>query len=79
MQVEVKVDENCKATRIIIVTDKMTEEINEIIKRLSDEQPKMIAGFKEDVVEVLEPTQTKIEIGIGDQLKPQTRQPRKSR
>ena len=46
MQVEVKVDENCKATRIIIVTDKMTEEINEIIKRLSDEQPKMIAGFK---------------------------------
>ena len=55
MQVEVKVDENCKATRIIIVTDKMTEEINEIIKRLSDEQPKMIAGFNEDVVEVLEP------------------------
>ena len=33
----------------------MTDEINEIMKRLSDEQPKMIAGFKDDIVEVLEP------------------------
>ncbi len=55
MQVEVRIDETCKETRIIVVTDKMTDEINEIIKKLSDEQPRMIAGFKEDVVEVLDP------------------------
>ena len=44
-----------KKTKIIVVTNKMTDEINEIMKRLSDEQPKMIAGFKDDIVEVLEP------------------------
>ena len=55
MQVVVRIDETCKETRIIVVTDKMTDEINEIIKKLSDEQPRMIAGFKEDVVEVLDP------------------------
>lgn len=56
MQIEIKIDENCKEPKIILVTDKMTDEINAILKRLSDEQPKMIAGFKEDIVEVLEPS-----------------------
>jgi DNA-binding LytR/AlgR family response regulator len=56
MQIEIKIDESCKEPKIIIVTDKMTEEINAIFKRFSEEQPKMIAGFKGDVVEVLEPT-----------------------
>lgn len=55
MRIEIEIDENCKEPKIIIVTDKMTDEINGIIKRLSDEQPKMIAGFKNDLVEVLEP------------------------
>lgn len=56
MKVEIKIDENCKDPKIIIVTDKMTDEINDIMKRLSDEQPKMIAGFKDEVVELLEPS-----------------------
>ena len=49
MQIEIKLDENCKEPKIIVVTNKMTDEINEIMKRLSD------AGFKDDIVEVLEP------------------------
>ena len=49
MQIEIKLDENCKEPKIIVVTNKMTDEINEIMKRLSDEQP------KDDIVEVLEP------------------------
>ncbi len=56
MQIEIKMDENCKEPKIIVVTDKMTDEINFILKRLSDEQPRMIAGFKEAIVEVLEPS-----------------------
>ena len=56
MQIEIKIDENCKEPKIIVVTDKMTDEINALLKRISDEQPKMIAGFKDDVVEVLEPS-----------------------
>ena len=39
MQIEIKLDENCKEPKIIVVTNKMTDEINEIMKRLSDEQP----------------------------------------
>lgn len=56
MQIEIKIDENCKEPKIIIITDKMTDEINAVIKRLSDEQPQMIAGFKDNTVEVLEPS-----------------------
>ncbi|MGM9665636.1 MAG: LytTR family DNA-binding domain-containing protein [Eubacteriales bacterium] len=55
MQVEIKIDENCKEPKIIVVTNKMTEEIGEIVKKLSDEQTKTIAGFKDDTVKVLEP------------------------
>lgn len=55
MQIEIKIDEGCKEPKIIVVTDKMTDEISAIIKKLSDEQPKMLAGFKNDTVEVLEP------------------------
>ena len=57
MQIEIKIDEKCKELKIIVMTDKMTDEVNAIIKRLSDEQPQAIAGFREDVVEVLEPSE----------------------
>ena len=57
MKIEIKIDEKCKEPKIIVMTDKMTDEVNAIIKRLSDEQPQVIAGFREDVVEVLEPSE----------------------
>ena len=47
MQIEIKIDEKCKEPKIIVMTDKMTDEVNAIIKRLSDEQPQVIAGFRE--------------------------------
>ena len=43
--------------KIIVMTDKMTDEVNAIIKRLSDEQPQVICRIQEDVVEVLEPSE----------------------
>ena len=60
MQIEIKIDEKCKEPKIIVMTDKMTDEVNAIIKRLSDEQPQVIAGFREDVVEVLEPSEISV-------------------
>ena len=33
MQIEIKLDENCKEPKIIVVTNKMTDEINEIMKK----------------------------------------------
>ena len=56
MQIEIKIDEKCKEPKIIVVTDKMTDEINAVIQRLADEQPQVLAGFREDMVEVLEPS-----------------------
>ena len=44
-------------TKIVVVTSKVTEEVNEIVKRLSSEQPQMIAGFKDEQATMLEPNQ----------------------
>lgn len=55
MQIEIKIDENCKEPKIIIVTNAMNDEINAIFKKLSDEELRMIAGFKGETVELLEP------------------------
>lgn len=55
MQIEIQIDEQCKEPKIVIITDKMTEEVSEIVKKLSADREQTIAGFKDDIVEVLEP------------------------
>ncbi len=57
MQIEIKIDEDCTEPKIIVVTSKVTEEINEIVKKISGEQSQMIAGFQGEQVIVLEPDQ----------------------
>ena len=37
------------------MADKVSEELNALIKRLSDSPPQMLAGFKDETVELLEP------------------------
>lgn len=54
MQVEVKIDNSVTEPKIIILTDKMTEEVNEIVRKITDTQPQIIAGFKEDTVTILD-------------------------
>lgn len=56
MQIEIKIDEKCSEPKIIILIDKMTDEVNAILKKLSDEQPQVIAGIKDETVGVLEPS-----------------------
>ena len=57
MKIEIKIDEGCTETKIIVITNKVTEEVNEIVKRLSSEQPLIIAGFKDERATMLEPNQ----------------------
>lgn len=57
MKIEIKIDEGCTETKIIVITSKVTEEVNEIVKRLSSEQPQIIAGFKDERATMLEPNQ----------------------
>lgn len=55
MQIEIVIDETCKEPKILVITDKISDEVNAIIKKFSDEQHTIIAGFKEELVEILEP------------------------
>jgi DNA-binding LytR/AlgR family response regulator len=57
MQIEIKIDENCKEPKIIILTDRMTDEINDIFKKLSENVPQMLTGFCGDTVKVLDQSQ----------------------
>ena len=54
MQIEIQIDDNCKEPKVIILTNKITDEINDIVKKLSEETPDMICGFKDDKLEILE-------------------------
>ena len=54
MKVEVKIDSPVTEPRIIILTDKMTEEIESVLRKLSDAEPEMIAGFQNDRVSILD-------------------------
>ena len=54
MQIEIKIDETLSEPRIIIMTNKITDEISELMQRLAEEQPRLLAGFKKETVSLLE-------------------------
>lgn len=56
MQVEIIIDSSYTEPKITITTASMTEDVNHIIKRLSENVPQIISGSKNDKVEVLEQT-----------------------
>lgn len=54
MQVEVKIDSSVTEPRIIVLTNKMNDEVNAILQKLSEETPQMIAGFQDNMLRILE-------------------------
>ncbi len=54
MQLEVKIDSACTEPKVVILTASMTEEVNMILNRLSDQSPQMITGSRDDRFEVIE-------------------------
>lgn len=54
MKIEVKIDENTKETKVIIVTDAVDAEVQELMKRITEERPQVLAGFAGDTVRLLE-------------------------
>ena len=54
MRVEIKIDETAKETKVIILTDAMTEEVQALMKRLTDQSPPMLAGFRGDSAALLQ-------------------------
>ena len=55
MQIEISIDPKYKLPKLIIKTESVTDEVTEVMKKLSEDVPKVITGFKEDCAEVLEP------------------------
>ena len=56
MQVEIRIDSACPEPKVVILTAAVTEEVNELVKKLSADAPHVISGMKDGKVEVLEPT-----------------------
>ena len=55
MQIEIRIDTTCKEPKVIVVTNQITDEINVMLQKIAEEHPRIIAGFKNEVVSVLEP------------------------
>ena len=53
MQVEIKIEKTCKEKKVIVVSDKMSEEVTGIVKKLYDTTPQVILGFYEDSAEII--------------------------
>lgn len=54
MNVEIKIDGEYSEPKIVIFTDRMTDEISELVRRLSDEPSRVISGFKDGELSVPE-------------------------
>ena len=54
MEIEIKLDASCKNPKIIIVTNQVTEGINDLVSRLSGTAPQILVGFRDGRAEVLE-------------------------
>lgn len=54
VQIEVKIDAEVSEPKVIIWANRMTDEINAIIRRLSETEPKIITGFHEDTATILD-------------------------
>ena len=48
MKIEVKVDAACKETMVVVYTDRVTDEVQSIVHKLSQDAPAVIVGFREE-------------------------------
>lgn len=56
MLVEIKIDSSYTDPKIIILTASMSDDVCRIVKQLSDDDPQIISGYKDEKIEILEQT-----------------------
>lgn len=54
MQVEIKINRSCIEPKVIIVTASITEDVSNIVKRISENDSQIISGYKDEKIEMLE-------------------------
>ena len=47
MQIEIKIDDSCIEPKVIIITDKVTEDINDLLNTLSSKTLKVIRNYRQ--------------------------------
>ena len=57
VQVEIKIDSSCTEPKVIILTNSVTEDVNNIVKKISEDVPQVISGSKDEKIEVIEEAQ----------------------
>lgn len=55
MKVEIKLDSEFSEPKVVILTDKVTDEVNEIVRRISETRADTVLGFIEEKLTLLEP------------------------
>ena len=54
MKIEVKLDAACTEPRIEIHTDRMTDEVNDLVQKLSESTPQILVGFRQEEAKILD-------------------------
>ena len=57
MEIEIKIDSSVTVPKVIVITDKVDRELEELIEKISKYKPAVICGFKDDVMRILEPSE----------------------
>lgn len=55
MEIKIKIDEQCKTPKVIVMTDKITPEIHELINKLSQNTPQLLVGMQGEALKMLDP------------------------
>lgn len=53
MQIEIKIDSSATEPKVIVLTDRMTQEVEELVRKLSETEPQMVVGFLDDTIRIL--------------------------
>lgn len=54
MKIEIKLDDSCQEPSVIILANKMTDEVRALVKKLSDATPQMLTGLRGNQLEILD-------------------------
>lgn len=55
MQIRIELDESVLETEFIIRTSQVTNEVNDLIKKVSEQSPQLLSGFRDGNLEILQP------------------------
>ncbi|MGN1339162.1 MAG: LytTR family DNA-binding domain-containing protein [Oscillospiraceae bacterium] len=72
MDIEIKLDPEYKLPKVIVLTDSVTDEVNAIVSKLSEDTPRIIAGFRDDMLRIIEPDEIKRVYSSGGKVYAET-------